>query len=166
MADKIIPCGGFYIDTGSLAFVQHEDRKVLTVIGGGGTQGDLQGDGKVIEVNGNTITIPGADNAQAGQVFVIGADGKSVEWVFPITQDALTKALENYVTVSDLESGRVNLPTATDTTVGGIKSSAEKNNIAVNADGTATVNSLSTAKLMDDDSIKLVLNGGSATVGV
>ena len=36
MAQKIIPCGGWYVDENTLSF---DENKVLSVIGGGGAAG-------------------------------------------------------------------------------------------------------------------------------
>ena len=55
MAQKIIPCGGWYIDENTLSF---DENKVLSVIGGGGTSGITQeeADARYVQLSGSTMT--------------------------------------------------------------------------------------------------------------
>ena len=80
--------------------------------------------------------------------------------------DALNAKLESVsiagaaLTVTDKS---VNIPIATDTLLGVVKSSAKINEIAVGADGVMSVNTVSTDKL-EQGSDTIVWNGGSATI--
>ena len=80
--------------------------------------------------------------------------------------DALNAKLESVsiagtaLTVTDKG---VNIPIATDTLLGVVKSSAKINEIAVGADGVMSVNTVSTDKL-EQGSDTIVWNGGGATI--
>lgn len=80
--------------------------------------------------------------------------------------DALNAKLESVsiagtaLTVTDKS---VNIPIATDTLLGVVKSSAKINEIAVGADGVMSVNTVSTDKL-EQGSDTIVWNGGGATI--
>lgn len=71
----------------------------------------------------------------------------------------------NLVTVEMLENGEVNLHPATDVIVGGLKSSDKQNQISVDENGYATVNSVGVGLLENEDAVVLVLNGGKAPKG-
>lgn len=59
--------------------------------------------------------------------------------------------------------GITEIPVATNTAVGGVKSSSSTNEVAVDADtGIMSVNAISVSKLVNDDETELVLNGGGA----
>lgn len=68
---------------------------------------------------------------------------------------------DGLVTVSMLENGEVDLHPATETLVGGLKSSETINTITVAEDGVASVNDIGVSKL-ENDGVILVLNGGRA----
>lgn len=55
MAQKIIPCGGWYIDNETLTF---DENKVLSVVGGGGASGITQeeADARYVQLSGSTMT--------------------------------------------------------------------------------------------------------------
>ena len=80
--------------------------------------------------------------------------------------DALNAKLEsvsiNGTALTVTDKG-VNIPIATDTLLGVVKSSAKINEIAVGADGVMSVNTISTDKL-EQGSDTIVWNGGGATV--
>jgi len=56
----------------------------------------------------------------------------------------------------------VNIPVASGTLLGVVKSSDAENGVTVNADGTMTVNAISASKLVQAEGEVLVLNGGAA----
>lgn len=80
--------------------------------------------------------------------------------------DALNAKLEsvsiNGTALTVTDKG-VNIPIATDTLLGVVKSSAKINEIAVGADGVMSVNTVSTDKL-EQGSDTIVWNGGGATI--
>ena len=80
--------------------------------------------------------------------------------------DALNAKLEsvsiNGAALTVTDKG-VNIPIATDTLLGVVKSSAKINEIAVGADGVMSVNTVSTDKL-EQGSDTIVWNGGGATI--
>ena len=60
MAQKIIPCGGWYIDENTLSF---DENKVLSVIGGGGGSGEeipvptVEDEGKILAIVNGKYTL-------------------------------------------------------------------------------------------------------------
>ena len=81
-----------------------------------------------------------------------------------ITATELQTALEKYASIEDLEAGKINviIPIATENTTGSVKSSNAQNGVTVNRDGTMTINNLSIAKIENDDTLTVILNGGDA----
>lgn len=81
-----------------------------------------------------------------------------------VTAAELQTALEKYATIEDLQAGKitVTIPIATESTAGIVKSSKTQNGVTVNSDGTMTVNNLSIAKIENDDTLTVILNGGDA----
>lgn len=81
-----------------------------------------------------------------------------------VTATELQTALEKYATIEDLQAGKINvtIPIATGSTTGSVKSSAAQNGVTVNSDGTMTINNLSIAKIENDDTLTVILNGGDA----
>lgn len=81
-----------------------------------------------------------------------------------VTATELQTALEEYATIEDLQAGKINvtIPIATGSTTGSVKSSAAQNGVIVNSDGTMTINNLSIAKIENDDTFTVILNGGDA----
>ena len=80
--------------------------------------------------------------------------------------DALNAKLESVSiagTALTVTNKGVNIPIATDTLLGVVKSSAKINEIAVGADGVMSVNTVSTDKL-EQGSDTIVWNGGGATI--
>lgn len=80
--------------------------------------------------------------------------------------DALNDKLESVSingTALEVTNKGVNIPIATDTLLGVVKGSAKINEIAVAADGTMSVNSLSTDKL-EQGTDTLIWNGGTAAL--
>lgn len=80
--------------------------------------------------------------------------------------DALNSKLESVSingTALTVTNKGVNIPIATDTLLGVVKSSAKINEIAVGADGVMSVNTISTDKL-EQGSDTIVWNGGGATI--
>lgn len=65
-------------------------------------------------------------------------------------------------TLIDAVGGVVNIPLAGNGIVGLVTSSNAENNVAVNADGTMTVNSLNINKLVQTDGEFLILDGGNS----
>lgn len=60
----------------------------------------------------------------------------------------------------------VNIPLATNTTVGVIKGSDVENGVVINAEGAASVKNLNVEKLVQTDGDWLILNGGNSTLTV
>lgn len=56
----------------------------------------------------------------------------------------------------------VTIPIATASNTGIVKSSNAQNGVTVNSDGTMTINNLSIAKIENDDTLTVILNGGDA----
>lgn len=81
-----------------------------------------------------------------------------------ITAIELQTALEKYASIEDLQAGKINVttPPATENTAGSVKSSNAQNGVTVNSDGTMTINNLSIAKIENDDTLTVILNGGDA----
>ena len=81
-----------------------------------------------------------------------------------VTAAELQTALEKYASIEDLQSGKINItiPVATEGTTGSVKSSNVQNGVTVNSDGAMTVNNLSIAKIENDDTLTVILNGGDA----
>lgn len=81
-----------------------------------------------------------------------------------VTATELQTALKKYATIEDLQAGKINvtIPIATGSTTGSVKSSAAQNGVTVNSDGTMTINNLSIAKIENDDTFTVILNGGDA----
>lgn len=78
--------------------------------------------------------------------------------------DILPYYIGKYVTLEDLTSGKINVkvPSATDTTVGGVLSSTETNMIAVRKDGKMEINAVSIDKLVEADGVTITVDGGGA----
>ena len=109
MAQKIIPCGGWYIDNETLTF---DENKVLSAVGGGGATG-------VASFNGRT----GAVTSQAGdytaeQVGAVSLSGGTMTGNLILNGDPtnnLQAATKQYVdvlgdTVNDIIDGTESLP--------------------------------------------------------
>lgn len=81
-----------------------------------------------------------------------------------ITATELQTALEKYASIEDLQTGKINvtIPIATASNTGSVKSSNAQNGVTVNSDGTMTINNLSIAKIENDDTLTVILNGGDA----
>lgn len=62
----------------------------------------------------------------------------------------------------EITEKKVNIPVASETLLGVVKSSTAENGVTVNADGTMTVNAISVSKLAQAENEVLVLNGGTA----
>lgn len=58
----------------------------------------------------------------------------------------------------------VNIPIASATTLGVVKSSTEENKVSINEDGTMEISNININKIIQDEGTTLVLNGGSAIV--
>ena len=65
-------------------------------------------------------------------------------------------------TLLEIVDKGVNIPVATDTALGVVKSASDDNKVTVAADGTMEVNSVNVNKLTQDDADVLILDGGSA----
>lgn len=81
-----------------------------------------------------------------------------------VTATELQTALEKYASIEDLQAGKISvtIPIATASNTGSVKSSNAQNGVTVNEDGTMTVNNLSIAKVENDDTLTVILNGGDA----
>ena len=66
--------------------------------------------------------------------------------------------------VQTITDKTVNIPIATNTTLGVVKSSTDENKVFINEDGTMEITNININKIIQDESTTLVLNGGSATV--
>ena len=61
------------------------------------------------------------------------------------------------------KAGIAEIPIATAAILGGVKSSTSTNEVAVDADtGIMSLNSVSVSKLVNEDGVELILNGGNA----
>ena len=60
----------------------------------------------------------------------------------------------------------VNIPVATDSLLGVVKSSVDENKVVVNTDGTMEVNNININKIVQDEGTTIVLNGGNAGLTV
>ena len=104
--------------------------------------------------------------------FTIKPDG-NILTINAISQDKVTglsdeldgkiSGVQANGTLIEAVGGVVNIPLAGNGIVGLVTSSTAENNVAVNADGTMTVNSLNINKLVQTDGEFLVLDGGDAS---
>lgn len=97
-------------------------------------------------------TIPTADNAQDGVMYLVKNDGAG-------HYDIYVKIGDEVVKLDDTE---MDLPTATMSVLGLVKGSESENGVGVNADGTMTVHSLNVNKLVQSEGEDLILDGGAA----
>lgn len=104
MAQKIIPCGGWYIDENTLSF---DENKILSVIGGGGAAG-------VASFNGRTgAVVPQAGDYTSEQVGAVSLSGGTMTGNLILNGDPtnnLQAATKQYVdvlgdTVNDILDG-------------------------------------------------------------
>ena len=63
-----------------------------------------------------------------------------------------------------INDGSITIKTASEDSVGGVKSSPDKNSVTVNEDGTMNVNSVGVEKLSNTEGTTLVLDGGFTSV--
>lgn len=63
-----------------------------------------------------------------------------------------------------INDGSITIKTASEDSVGGVKSSPDKNSVTVNEDGTMDVNSVGVEKLSNTEGTTLVLDGGFTSV--
>ena len=63
-----------------------------------------------------------------------------------------------------INEGSVKIKSASEESIGGVKSSPDKNSVAVNEDGTMNVNSIGVEKLSNTEGTTLVLDGGFTSV--
>lgn len=63
-----------------------------------------------------------------------------------------------------INDGSITIKTASEDSVGGVKSSSDKNSVTVEEDGTMNVNSIGVEKLSNTEGIVLVLDGGFASI--
>lgn len=63
-----------------------------------------------------------------------------------------------------LDAGTVTIKTASEDSIGGVKSSSEKNSVTVKEDGTMNINNVGVEKLSNTEGITLVLDGGFTSV--
>lgn len=161
MAQKNIPCGGWYIDENTLSF---DENKVLSVVGGGGAAG-------VSSFNGRTgVVVPQEGDYTAEQVGAVSLSGGTLTGALNMGNNKITMGATPTVTtdvtnkgyvdgvvrvVSDEVDGiiagttPISVPIATDAKVGGVKIGA---GLSVDGEGT-----LSTAQ------IYLSTQGGTMT---
>ena len=121
-----------------------------------------------------------SDSVSNGDVYHVEDTGKEYVW---IEDEDGTGAWEEIGTTTDVSNfitgvsasdgtsftkaeGVVTIPLATATVLGLVKgsSSTEENKVAIEADGTMTVNSVNVNKLVQTAGDELILNGGSADV--
>lgn len=145
MAQKIIPCGGWYIDNETLTF---DENKVLSVAGGGGAAG-------VASFNGRTgVVTSQAGDYTAEQVGAVSLSGGTMTGALNMGNNKITMGAtpttttdvtnKGYVdgvvkVVSDEVDGiiagttPISVPVATDAKVGGVKIGA---GLSVDGEGT------------------------------
>ena len=63
-----------------------------------------------------------------------------------------------------VDDGSITIKAASEDSVGGVKSSSDKNSVTVEEDGTMNVNSIGVEKLSNTEGTTLVLDGGFASV--
>lgn len=109
MAQKIIPCGGWYVDNETLTF---DENKVLSVVGGGGATG-------VASFNGRTgVVVPQDGDYTAEQVGAVSLAGGTMTGNLILNGDPtnnLQAATKQYVdvlgdTVNEILDGTETLP--------------------------------------------------------
>lgn len=109
MAQKIIPCGGWYVDENTLSF---DENKVLSVVGGGGEAG-------VTSFNGRAgVVVPQNGDYTAEQVGAVSLSGGTMTGNLILNGDPtnnLQAATKQYVdvlgdTVNDIIDGTESLP--------------------------------------------------------
>ena len=147
MAQKIIPCGGWYIDENTLSF---DENKVLSVNGGGGSAG-------VASFNGRTGAVtPAQGDYTAALVGAVDKAGDTMTGTLNMGNNKITMGAtptettdvtnKGYVdgvvkVVSDEVDGiiagttPISVPIATDAKVGGVKIGS---GLSVNGEGTLT----------------------------
>ena len=119
-----------------------------------------------------------SDNVSNGDVYHVEDTGKEYVW---IQNEGGTGAWEEIGTTTDVSNfitgvsasdgtsftkagGVVTIPLATTTALGLVKGSIAENKVAIEADGTMTVNSVNVNKLVQTAGDELILNGGNAAL--
>ena len=105
-------------------------------------------------ITGNRDTIPGLFSSADATKLAGIATGAQV--------NVIEKIKINGAELTVGADKSVNIPFATNNTIGVVLSSEDENKIAVGADGTMEVNSLNVNKLVQTDGDTLILNGGHA----
>lgn len=134
----------------------------------------ISGDGKVLSINAiEQSKVTGLAEALAGKVDVEDGKGLSSN---DFTDALLTKlnGIDEGANANVLEVVKMNgtalaiseksvdIPISSAESLGVVKSSADANKVAVNADGEMEVNSINVEKLVQSDGDTLILNGGSS----
>lgn len=128
-----------------------------------GDTGNIEISGKVNaeNVEGLAAYITGNRDSVAG--LFSSADAKKLAGIASGAQvNVIEKIKINGAELTVGADKSVNIPFATNNTIGVVLSSDEENKIAVGADGTMEVNSLNVNKLTQTDGDTLILNGGHA----
>ena len=84
----------------------------------------------------------------------------------PNAQENILESISLNGTALDIINKTVNIPVATNDTIGLVMGSSEDNEISIKENGVMTVNSLNVNKLFQDNDSYLVLNGGNASLNI
>lgn len=122
-----------------------------------GLEGDLSG------INGKITALEGSVGTAEDEA---SAEGTLYARVAQLKADLANAGKINSIKVNNValevsEDKSVNIPMASATVLGVVKGAADANKVAIEADGTMSVNSVSTDKLIQG-SEELILDGGSA----
>lgn len=178
-----IPCGGFYLDSNTLAIDEVSGKPRLKVIGGTATSVD----NKSLVNIGGIISLKGLLEASVGQSPRKAADG-SLEWYTPdatevqslknivdsmsaklgtIEEGAQVNVIES-VKVDNMsipvENKSINLPLANNSNAGLVRGSNVENSISASDDGVMFVNALNISKLSQSSEDELILNAGDSNI--
>ena len=149
MAQKIIPCGGWYVDENTLSF---DENKVLSVVGGGGEAGVASFNGRAgvvtpqagdytaeqvgaLPISGGTLSGPlnmGNNKITMGGTPTVNTDVTNKGYV-----DGVVKVVSDEVDGIIAGTTSISVPIATDTKVGGVLQAAGVTD-ATNADDIIT----------------------------
>ena len=130
--------GGAYADIASSGYVDEKINKLATVAKTG-AYGDLSGRPTIPTVNNATLTIQ-KNGAAVGTFTANASANKTINITVPTQTSQLTNN-SGFITEDDLPEG-YNLPVATSSALGGVKSGGD---ITVATSGAVTVNSATKA---------------------
>ena len=144
----------------------------VNAIDGVSSEFTISADGKVLSVNAIDLTkITGLTDALAGKVDAVEGKGLSTNDLTDELLDKLNAADTNVLEVVKLagtalvvEDKAVNIPVATASEFGVVKSTDAENGVTVAEDGTMAVNKMNVNNLVQTEGDILILNGGNSSV--